>query len=273
MRSQPPAGRRPTHPDDTVVLGEMFRVYNLDDDDPPTAPVAPTTPVAPLKPPTFRINHLWVKYKSPNGDSVNALAGVSLDIRPGLMAVVGVSGSGKSTLLHVLSGQARPTGGAVSLNGKPVPFDDEWALDRYRRDRVNLVPQAPHLVDMPAVDNVALPLWARGEKTRPARDKAWDALERFGIGRLADRRPAQLSGGEKQRVLLARALAARPEVVLADEPTAALDHASAKLAMRQLRVLVNEGIPVVVVTHDLTIADECDVVTELRDGRLVVPPQ
>jgi putative ABC transport system ATP-binding protein len=202
--------------------------------------------------------------------ATHVLLGVSLELFAGeLVLLVGPSGSGKTTLISILAGLLRPTEGEVELCGEPLAArsDDEIAL--LRRAHVGFVFQSYNLFPcLTATDNVAEILALRGVKIREARARAREALGRVGLAHRVDRLPEDLSGGEKQRVAIARALAAGPALVLADEPTAALDHVSAGTVMRLLRDLVGARSAVVVVTHDRRLFSLADRVVELEDGRV-----
>jgi putative ABC transport system ATP-binding protein len=185
------------------------------------------------------------------------------------VAVMGRSGSGKSTLLHLLAGLDRPSGGSVHVGGRDLAAlgDDELSL--LRRRQVGVVFQDFNLLDvLTAEENVALPLALDGVAPAEARRRAGRALEQVGLARRARHRPAAMSGGERQRVAVARALAIDPLVLLADEPTGSLDSASGAGVLALLRALVDEHRhTVVLVTHDPNHAALADRLVVLRDGR------
>ena len=196
------------------------------------------------------------------------LRGVTLSVAPGeLVAVVGPSGSGKSTLLYCLSGLEPATSGSVAIAGTTLDGLSRGRLARLRRDHLGFVFQSYNLVpSLTARENVALP--ARLAR-RPVSGADVDAaLARVGLAERASYRPAALSGGQQQRVAIARVLAARPDVVFADEPTGALDTAAGAEVLDLLRLAAGEGRAVVVVTHDLAAAARADRVLVLRDGAL-----
>ncbi len=200
---------------------------------------------------------------------VLALDDVTVEFPPGTFsAVMGPSGSGKSTLLHCAAGLERPTGGVVSIAGTTLGGLDETALTRLRRDRVGFIFQAFNLVSsLSAAENVALPLRLAGR--RPAAGEVTEALAAVGLADRARHRPSELSGGEQQRVAVARALITRPAVVFADEPTGALDNRTSRQVLDLLRALVDEhGQTIVMVTHDPVAAAVADRVLLLADGRL-----
>jgi putative ABC transport system ATP-binding protein len=201
---------------------------------------------------------------------VRALDGVDLVVpRGSFLAVMGPSGSGKSTLLHCAAGLDTPTGGQVLLGGREIGRLDETRRTELRREHVGFVFQAYNLLPALSVaDNVTLPLRLAGR----APDLAWVRflLDRVGLGGHLGRRPGELSGGQQQRAAIARALVARPAVVFADEPTGALDRASAGQVLGLLRELVDElGQTVVMVTHDPAGAAHADRALVMADGRVV----
>ena len=208
---------------------------------------------------------------------VPALQGIDLDVRRGeFVAVTGASGSGKSTLLHLLAGLAHPTSGSVAIDGvrlADLPDDD---LTRLRRRRIGIVFQSFNLLPvLTAVENVALPLAVDGVPRGEAEARALEVLERVGVAHRATHRPAEMSGGEQQRVASARALVARPAIVLADEPTGNLDSHNGEQVIRLLRALRDEGSgpggggrTILMVTHDERHARAADRVLRLSDGRL-----
>jgi putative ABC transport system ATP-binding protein len=201
-----------------------------------------------------------------------ALRGVSLTVAAGeVVAVTGPSGCGKSTLLHAAAGIVRPQGGAVHLLGHDLAALDEAARSRLRRTRVGIVLQFGQLVpDLAVLDNVALPLLLGDHDKRAARTAARSWLERVGLADAAAARPAELSGGEAQRVAVARALVTGPDVVLADEPTGSMDTLGGELLLDLLLAMSRErGAAVVVVTHDNVVASRADREVRLRDGAVV----
>jgi macrolide transport system ATP-binding/permease protein len=202
---------------------------------------------------------------------VAALRGVSLAIEPGqYVAIVGPSGSGKSTLLSLLGGLDRPTGGRIELEGRDLGRLPDRALADYRLRRVGTVFQTFNLVPtLSARDNVALPMHLAGVRRRQARARAARLLEVVGLGGRAAHPPSRLSGGEQQRVAVARALANRPGLLLADEPTGNLDSASGEGVMRLIERLHGAGATVVMVTHDRELAARAQRTITLRDGRVV----
>jgi putative ABC transport system ATP-binding protein len=203
--------------------------------------------------------------------SVAALDGVDLSIEQGeFVAITGASGSGKSTLLHLLGGIARPTAGSVFLEGVDLASLDDDALARVRRRRIGFVFQRYNLLpELTLVENVALPLVLDGIANARAEEAARAALETVDLAHRAEHRPDELSGGEQQRGAIARALVAEPAIVLADEPTGALDSVNSQRVVELLNRLVAEHLQtVLLVTHDPGIAAAAGRTIRMRDGRI-----
>jgi putative ABC transport system ATP-binding protein len=204
------------------------------------------------------------------GETVG-LDGVDLDIAAGeSVAVMGPSGSGKSTLLNIVAGLDRPTSGTVTVHGEELNAMGEGALARYRRRRIGMVFQFFHLLDdLPALDNVMLSARLIGTPYKQARARALGLLDELGIAERKDAYPQQLSGGERQRVGVARALMNRPALLLADEPTGALDSRSGEQVMDLLLDLNQIGQTLLIVTHDARLAERCaSRVIHFVDGRV-----
>lgn len=200
-----------------------------------------------------------------------ALSGVTVTFHPGrLTAIKGPSGSGKSTLLNLLAGLDRPTAGAVRLGETDLSTLDETRLAALRLHRFGFVFQSFNLLPvLTSWQNVAFPMGLAGVDAATRRAKAMRLLERFGLAGRAAHLPAMLSGGERQRVGLARALVNDPDVLFADEPTGNLDSRSGEVVLAALAEVAAEGRTVIIVTHDLRIAERADAVLELLDGRVV----
>ncbi len=200
-----------------------------------------------------------------------ALSGVTVTFHPGrLTAIKGPSGSGKSTLLNLLAGLDRPTAGAVRLGETDLSTLDETRLAALRLHRFGFVFQSFNLLPvLTSWQNVAFPMGLAGVDAATRRAKAMRLLERFGLVGRAAHLPAMLSGGERQRVGLARALVNDPDVLFADEPTGNLDSRSGEVVLAALAEVAAEGRTVIIVTHDLRIAERADAVLELLDGRVV----
>jgi putative ABC transport system ATP-binding protein len=202
---------------------------------------------------------------------VRAVDGVDLAVAAGeTLAVMGPSGCGKSTLLHLLGGLDRPSAGEIWLSGRRLDQMGERALARLRREAAGFVFQAFHLMDeLTAVENVELPALLAGISPRQARRRANGLLEQVGLADRAGFLPSALSGGQRQRVAVARALANRPLVVLADEPTGNLDSEATLDVLRLFDTLHTAGQTLVIVTHDARIAATADRLISMRDGAFV----
>ena len=203
---------------------------------------------------------------------VRALRGVDLEVQAGdWTAIVGPSGCGKSTLLNLLAGIDDPTGGELTLLGQPLASLSEARRSRLRLHEIGFVFQRFHLLAvLTATENVELPMAEAGVPRTDRRRRARELLEYVGLGERADHRPTQLSGGEQQRVAIARSLANRPQLLLADEPTGELDAGTGAETIALFQRLNDEqGMTLVVVTHDPSIARAAKRVVEMRDGQIV----
>ncbi|WP_338898280.1 ABC transporter ATP-binding protein [Streptomyces sp. TG1A-60] len=201
-----------------------------------------------------------------------ALRGASVELREGeILAVTGASGSGKSTLLNCLAGIVRPDEGSVAYAGKRLDQLPEKELSELRRTDFGVVFQFGQLIpELTAVDNVALPLLLAGTSRKEARERAGEWLERFGVRGQEEQRPGEMSGGQAQRVSLARALMTGPKVVFADEPTGALDSLASEQVMTALTHSAREsGTAVLLITHDAQTAAYADREVTLKDGVVV----
>ena len=207
------------------------------------------------------------------GATVWAVNGVSLAVNDGeLVAFTGRSGSGKTTLLNLLSGLDRPTDGAAFFRGQDLSQMPEKELMELRRRKIGFVFQSFGLMPLlSAQENVELPMHITGVSWRERRRRAREALESVGLGPRGRHRPYELSGGEQQRVSIARALVANPEVVFADEPTGELDTATARAITAILREISAQGATVIAATHDLALAEAADRRLEMTDGALGEP--
>jgi putative ABC transport system ATP-binding protein len=206
---------------------------------------------------------------------VHALDDVSLTIAAGdFMAIIGPSGSGKSTLLGLLGCLDVPTSGTIEVDGREVTALGDGARSQTRGEAIGFVFQQFHLIPhLTALGNVETALLYRSLSRRERREQAMDALGKVGLSDRHDHRPVQLSGGEQQRVAIARSIVADPMMVLADEPTGALDSKNATMVMDIFESLRSPERAVVLVTHDLEIAEHMDRVVSMRDGKIVADEQ
>ncbi len=206
------------------------------------------------------------------GQALHVLKGVDFEIPTGqFVSIMGPSGSGKSTLLYLIGGLDQPSGGQITVAGKHIDGMNSSELAEFRRLTVGFVFQSFHLVPtMTALENVALPGIFAGLPRDLREARASRLLSMLTMSSRADHRPSQLSGGQQQRVAIARALFNNPPIIMADEPTGALDSKTGQNVMRMLRWLcTKQGRTVVVVTHDQSIAQYADRKLELKDGRIV----
>jgi putative ABC transport system ATP-binding protein len=203
--------------------------------------------------------------------TVHALQGIDLDIeRNEMIAFIGASGSGKSTMMNIVGCLDRPSSGEYWLNGREVATMSGDDLARVRNQEIGFIFQSFHLLPRAsALDNVAQPLIYRGVPLRERLALAEQALQKVGLGARVHHRPNELSGGQRQRVAIARALVGKPSILLADEPTGNLDSATSLEIMDLIRELHAGGQTVVIVTHEPEIAEQCQRVVRLRDGRVV----
>jgi len=241
-----------------------------------------------LPPPLLKLTNVTRQYSSPGGaEPLTVLAEVSIELQSGQsLAIVGPSGSGKSTLLHIIGALDRPSGGSVLLDGEDLVNLNEAELSAVRNQQIGFVFQTHFLLPQcTVIENVLVPtladvqsLKSKVQSPKPeelsapiesVERRAIRLLGRVGLGERMDHRPGQLSGGERQRVAVVRALINRPHLLLADEPTGSLDHASA-IQLIQLLLELNreENVALIVVTHALDLARRMERVLELKDGRL-----
>lgn len=206
---------------------------------------------------------------------VEVLKGVNLHIPPGeIRLLMGPSGSGKTTLLSILAGILTPTAGSVKLLGQDITGLSQRALARFRRQYLGFVFQDFNLFPaLTASENIELALKVKGYAPRTARAEAVRLLQHVDLTQMADRLPQDLSGGQKQRVAIARALSGHPKLLMADEPTAALDSQTGRTVVELMRSLAREqGCTVLIITHDPRITDVADAITYMEDGLIVQQP-
>ncbi len=200
---------------------------------------------------------------------VEILKGVDLEVEKGaLVSIMGTSGSGKSTLMNILGFLDTPDSGYYLLEGKDVSGLDDEALSEIRNKRIGFVFQQFNLIHrLSAVDNVALPLLYRGMGDRERKRRSREILEKVGMSERAGHRPGELSGGQQQRVAIARALVGNPSIILADEPTGALDtRVGQEIIDLFIRLNQEEGITIVIITHDPGVAEQCATQVIIDDG-------
>jgi lipoprotein-releasing system ATP-binding protein len=208
------------------------------------------------------------------GEEIHILRGINLELEEGeRLAVVGESGVGKSTLLHLLGTLDRPTKGSILYRGSEMPMDDQDALSRFRNREIGFVFQFHYLLpDFTALENVMLPALIQGVSRPEAQSAAENLLELVGLKDRKSHRPGKLSGGEQQRVAVARSVVLRPKLVLADEPTGSLDHRIGEEVQELLfRLNQDHAVALVVATHNREFAEKIGRRVELKDGLLISP--
>ena len=216
------------------------------------------------------IKSLHKSYKM-GSSSLHVLKGINFKVQEGeLVAIMGSSGSGKSTLLNILGMLDVSDEGEYLLDKIEIKNLDETKAAKYRNQFLGFVFQSFNLINYKnAIENVALPLYYRGISRRERQDSALEYLEKVGLKNWAKHLPSELSGGQKQRVAIARALVSKPKVLLADEPTGALDSKTSNEVMALIQKINNEGKTILVVTHEQDIANMCKRVVKLIDGLIV----
>ena len=210
-------------------------------------------------------------YFKPDGSVlVEALREVDLLIETGqYLAIMGASGSGKSTLMNILGCLDQPTAGSYLLDGRDVSSMEDDELSRVRREKIGFVFQAFNLISqLNAIENVEVPLFYHGVHRHERHRRAAERLEAVGLGARLTHRPPELSGGEQQRVAIARALINNPSIIMADEPTGNLDSKTGAAILGLLAELHQQGMTIIVVTHDSRVADQCQRIIELADGEI-----
>lgn len=233
--------------------------------------VAVDTETTAGKTPVIEVSDVWKLHKL--GDEVvKALMAADLTVMPGeFVCLMGPSGSGKSTLLNIIGGLDRPTKGTVRIAGQDTATLTESQYAALRHDTVGFIFQSYNLIPfLSAVENVELPLMFEPFDRKALRKRAIELLELVGLGHRINHQPTKMSGGEQQRTAIARSLISSPTLVLADEPTANLDHRTGETVVRMLRDLCSTmGVTVVASTHDPTVADEATRVVRMKDGQIV----
>lgn len=210
-------------------------------------------------------------YFQEDGSELPILEGVEIEVSRGeAVAIVGASGTGKSTLLHLLGGLDRPTNGSVRIEGRDLVDLSERDLAALRNQRIGFVFQFHHLLrEFTAVENVMMPLLIGGVEQETAGQRARELLEQVGLSHRLNHKPWQLSGGEQQRVAVARALANRPAVVIADEPSGNLDtHTGEQLHDLFFRLRADHGVALILATHNRELADRADRILQVKEGQL-----
>ena len=217
------------------------------------------------------IKDLYKIYNEGQESEVRALDGVSLQIDRGeFVAIVGASGSGKSTMMNVLGCLDVPTHGQYELNGTDVTSLKDKDLARIRNREIGFIFQGYNLLqDLDALDNVILPLIYRGTSIFEREELAMAALARVGMDDRARHRPSQMSGGQQQRVAIARAIATHPNIIMADEPTGALDSKTGRHVLEILHSLHDDGTTVILITHDNGIAATAERIVRIADGKII----
>lgn len=221
-------------------------------------------------PPLVELKNVYKIYHM--GDTeIHALDGISLTIEKGeFVAIVGQSGSGKSTCMNIIGCLDVPTRGQYLLNGKDISNYSDDELAEVRNKMLGFIFQQYNLIPkLTVLENVELPLLYGGYSDREQRERAMASLKRVGLDKKAQNLPTQLSGGQQQRVSIARALAGNPSVILADEPTGALDSRTGREVMLFLQNLYKEGNTIVLITHDNSIAAQAQRVIRITDGRII----
>lgn len=219
----------------------------------------------------LKIENLTKTYNYKKSNAFTALKDVSLEVEDGeMLAIIGKSGAGKSTLLHIIGCIDKFEKGSYTIDGTDVHSLSDNKLAKIRNEKVGIVMQDFALIDeYSVIENVMIPLNFSKKKLGKPKELAMKALERVGLANLAKKPVSKLSGGQKQRVAIARAIVNDPSFILADEPTGALDTKTSSEIMELFTELNKSGKTVIIITHDLTIADKCKRKVEISDGRII----
>lgn len=211
------------------------------------------------------------KIYNPGPNEIRALDNVSFQINEGeFLAIIGSSGSGKSTLMNMLGGLDKPTTGTVRVSGAALSEMNTKQLAAFRNETIGFVFQQFQLLPKKnALQNVALPLLYRRPKEADMNDRAVESLKRVGLGERMKHKPTELSGGQQQRVAIARALVGQPKLLLADEPTGALDSVTSEEVMELLNTLNSQGLTIILITHDHEVADAAERIITFKDGKIL----
>ena len=218
----------------------------------------------------IKLEEIYKTYNPGKSNAFTALKGVSLEVKEGeMLGIIGKSGAGKSTLMHIIGCVDNLEKGTYLLNGKDISKINERKRAEIRNRELGIVLQDFALIEeYSALENVTVPLYFSPKKSNK-KERALNALNKMGIGDLADKKVNKLSGGQKQRVAIARAIVNNPKLILADEPTGALDVNTSKEIMNEFKRLNEEGATIIIITHDPDVAKECGRVLEMSDGKIV----
>ena len=220
----------------------------------------------------LRITNIKKSFKAPENGVVNVLNGVNLEIKPEtITSIVGSSGSGKSTLLHIIAGLDKIDSGLIEWQGDDITQWDDKKIATFRNTEIGFIFQFHHLLpEFSAIENVMIPAIIHGKSERESNRLAKELLDEFGLSHRIEHRPNQLSGGEQQRVAMARALINTPALILADEPTGNLDEKNSSTVLKYLLTLRDRfNVSILMVTHDKSITEDGDFIFEMNDGKLL----
>lgn len=220
----------------------------------------------------LRITNVKKSFKAPENGVVNVLNGVNLEIKPEtITSIIGSSGSGKSTLLHIIAGLDKIDSGLIEWQGDDITQWDDKKIATFRNTEIGFIFQFHHLLpEFSAIENVMIPAIIHGKSERESNLLAKELLDEFGLSHRIEHRPNQLSGGEQQRVAMARALINTPALILADEPTGNLDEKNSSTVLKYLLTLRDRfKVSILIVTHDKSITEDGDFIFEMNDGKLL----